>query len=202
MRSILIATLAIFMVVGWVLSAQAGNLFVFDGNNNRNTLVDNTRFSADGTGGVITRRSNEAANMTVTANLASNLSVSVQNPNLTYTIHAAGTYKIKGSSIELANAAGKTVTMQISDAGDLHAVGNSSDTIDTSYTMTDNIITIPNDFVRASETNRQPYRVNNGQPLPSARYNLILWSKIVIPDNRTLTGPYTDNFTITFAESL
>lgn len=205
MRNLVITVLAVLMAVGVMVSnveadSSSAVLTVYDLVGGK--TVTNSSASLAGSSvkaGILADRGVE---ITVFANLPSNLAVRLSNSQIDWTINSAGDYHALVTQIDLTTNVNSDVTMTVAEAGDLTIItkeGNkdSGQKLETYYAVkTDTGMPGSTDYTAAAAFNgTKTIRVSN------SKGTAYLWNRINAVSGKP-AGKYADRFTVTFSQTL
>jgi len=186
MKGTLIAVLAVLMVVGLVLTAEA--LDVYDG-----TKITDSSVTAVASGA----NSGTAQTILIKASIPASLTVALSATQINWTINKQGTFQTKAIDITYSGLGSSDVSMVVAYAADLVKDGGA--TLATYYALkADKSILTPTGLNYETAKNfNGTHIIKNADAVKGAS----IWNKIAVLSG-TKPGDYLDDFTVTFSQAL
>lgn len=185
---VVILVLTFLVCVSGVVFAADTTLTVY---NTSGQAVASTEASATASTPKDAVKAGDNVTIAVSASIPDTLSVKFTNTKINWTVNKAGTYITKGFDIEIS---GNTDNAKVTFAGCADLKNASNQTLKTYYDSSSGstIATMPTNWKAAAE-------LNKSADLKQTKYSI--WNKIIVPEG-TAPGTYSDEFTMTFSQTL
>lgn len=199
MKKILIVVAAVLIVTGFGLSAEALTVY-----NTAGQVVADATAQAIGINPVVGIKAGPVNNIDINATLPCLLSVNISNSHVDWTINSVGDYRILVAKIDVTTNINSSVTMKVEGAYNLMNVNDSRYGLETYYNFrTDVAIPATSDYIFAGlGLFNGDKKITVGSGTETAyQGTAYLWNRINATAGKP-AGTYSDNFTVTFSQSL